>query len=199
LRNIQSAELADWSTPTVSDAMTKPRVQMADLCDHDWKEGRLIAIHPHDDPNAPEYNGELDFYCEDENGETLPYLHCRIKKINNIANDLYRENDRLQLLLDAEIEANKDMSKRELELVEIVKRNGGWKTEDGHWVCGFDTVEYTGADHGITVRSTADSVPKNQRHLYTKTLICPHCGSVMWTTEHSGTFCRECIKNENNE
>jgi len=92
-------------------------------------------------------------------------------------------------------EENKNISPRELELAKIVKRCGGWQTEDGHWVQGFDTVEYSGGDHAITVRNTADSVPENQRHLYTKTLICPDCGTVMWTTACSGTFCRECIRN----
>jgi hypothetical protein len=146
------------------------------------KEGKLIAIHPHDDPNAPEYNGEPDYYCEDENGEVFPYLYCRIRKDSIIVNDLQKEIDRLQSILDAEINANRDMSLREYELAKIVGRCGGWQTEDGHWVQGFDTVEYSGGDHAITVRSTADRVPNSQMHLYSKTIICPKCGSIMWTT-----------------
>jgi len=190
LKEVQFKEV-NWSTPNISDAMTKSRVEMRDVCDEEWKEGRLIAIHPNDDPNAPEYYGEPDYYCEDENGEIYPYLHCRIKKID-ASGDLQKENDRLQSILDAEINANRDMSLREYELVRIVERCGGWQTEDGHWVQGFDTVEYSGGDLRITVRSTADKIPSNQRHLYSKTIICPKCGTIMWTTDSCGTFCREC-------
>lgn len=190
LREVQFKK-TNWTTPILSDALLKSRVEMRDACDEEWKEGKLIAIHPHDDPNAPEYNGEPDYYCEDEYGEIYPYLYCRIKKIDDSSN-LQKEIDRLQSVLDAEINTNKDMSLRECELIKIVERCGGWKTEDGHWVQGFDTVEYSSGDNQIAVRNIADKVPSNQRHLYSKAIICSKCGTVMWTTDSCGTFCREC-------
>jgi len=123
--------------------------------------------------------------------EAMDKLREVIKKENNPQEE-QREIDRLQSLLDAEINANRDMSLREYELAKIVTRCGGWKTEDDHWVQGFDTVEYTGTGHRITVRNTAGNVPEGQRHLYSKTVLCDKCGSIMWTTQHCGTFCREC-------
>lgn len=73
------------------------------------------------------------------------------------------------------------------ELERIVKRCGGWEC-DGHWVQGTDTVEYKGP---MTVHNTAENVPINERHLYTKAVVCS-CGQVMATTRYCGTFCRSC-------
>jgi len=80
LEKLEEAKKAkiNWTTPIQSDALLKPRVEMRDYDEEEWKEGRLIAIHPHDDPNAPEFNGESDYYCEDKNWEVRVYLSCRI-------------------------------------------------------------------------------------------------------------------------
>ena len=77
-----SVEPDDYVVPTEKDVPGKPFVEFRDCDDDQWKVGRLIAIHPHDDPNAKEHNGQPDYYVETAagNAETYPFLQCRMKR-----------------------------------------------------------------------------------------------------------------------